>query len=239
VDWSIYTEALRSGIALLITGAAETWVIIETSLKVSGVACLIAVGVGVPVGVLIGSRRFRGRRVTLLASNTGMGLPPVVVGLVVAMAFSRRGPFGDLGLLYTKQAMVVAQLFLALPLVVAFTAASVAAVPHEVRLQARSLGAGWLQEMTLVVREARMGVVAAIAAGFGAIISEVGAVQMVGGNIAGDTRVMTTAIVQYTRMGRYGQSLALALILIGLIIIVNAGLVVGQTSAERHGRGRG
>lgn len=235
MDWSIYTEALRSGIVLLMSGAAETWEIIATSIRVSGAAVLIAVGLGVPLGVLVGSRRFRGRRVSLLAANTGMGLPPVVVGLVVAMAFSRRGPFGELGLLYSREAMVVAQLILALPLVVAFTAASVAAVPHEVRLQARSLGAGRLQEMILVVSEARMGVIAAIAAGFGAIISEVGAVQMVGGNIAGDTRVMTTAIVQYTRMGRYGQSLALALILIGLILVVNAALVVGQTSAERHG----
>ena len=235
MDWSIYSEALGEGIALLISGAAETWVIIETSIRVSGAAVLIAIGFGVPLGILVGSRRFKGRRASLLVANTGMGLPPVVVGLVVAMAFSRRGPFGELGLLYSKQAMVIAQLVLALPLVVAFTAASVAAVPHEVRLQARSLGAGRLQEMSLVVREARMGVIAAVAAGFGAIISEVGAVQMVGGNIAGDTRVMTTAIVQYTRMGRYGQSLALALILLGLILVVNAALVVGQTSAERHG----
>ena len=235
MDWSIYSEALEEGIALLISGAAETWVIIETSIRVSGVAVLIAIGFGVPLGILVGSRRFKGRRASLLVANTGMGLPPVVVGLVVAMAFSRRGPFGELGLLYSKQAMVIAQLILAMPLVVAFTAASVAAVPHEVRLQARSLGAGRLQEMSLVLREARMGVVAAVAAGFGAIISEVGAVQMVGGNIAGDTRVMTTAIVQYTRMGRYGQSLALALILLGLILVVNAALVVGQTSAERHG----
>lgn len=234
MDWSIYSEAFGEGFALLVSGAVDVWAIVEASIRVSGLATLIALGVGVPLGVLVGARRFAGRRVALLIANTGMGLPPVAVGLVVAMALSRRGPFGDLGLLYTRDAMVIAQLFIALPLVVAFTAASVAAVPRQLRLQARSLGAGRWQEMLLVVREARMGVAAAVAAGFGAIISEVGAVQMVGGNIAGDTRVMTTAIVQFARMGHYGQGLALAMMLLGMIAIVNAVLVIGQTSADRY-----
>lgn len=234
MDWSIYTIALAEGVELLLSGALDVWAIIEASMRVSGAATLLALSLGVPLGVLVGTRRFAGRRFALMIANTGMGLPPVAVGLVVAMALSRRGPFGDLGLLYSQQAMVIAQLFIAVPLVVAFTAASVAAVPHQLRLQARSLGAGRLHEMLLVLREARMGVAAAVAAGFGAIISEVGAVQMVGGNITGDTRVMTTAIVQFTRMGRYGQALALALMLLGMIAMVNAVLVIGQTSAERY-----
>ncbi len=234
MDWSIYTDALVEGVELLASGAADIWIIIETSFRVSGAATLVALGLGVPLGVLLGTRRFAGRRLALIAANTGMGLPPVAVGLVVAMGLSRRGPFGELGLLYTNNAMVIAQVLIALPLVVAFTAASVAAVPRQLRLQARSLGASRFRELVLVVGEARMGVAAAVAAGFGAIISEVGAVQMVGGNIAGDTRVMTTAIVQFTRMGRYGQALGLALMLLGMIAIVNAVLVIGQTSAERY-----
>ncbi len=234
MGWSIYIDALTEGIELLASGAVDVWVIIEASMAVSGTAALIALGAGVPLGVLLGIRRFAGRRFGLLIANTGMGLPPVAVGLIVAMGLSRRGPFGGLSMLYTRDAMVVAQVLIALPLVVAFTAASVAAVPRQLRLQARSLGASRFHEVLLVVREARMGVAAAVAAGFGAIISEVGAVQMVGGNIAGDTRVMTTAIVQYTRMGRYGQALSLALMLLGMIAIVNAVLVIGQTSAERY-----
>ena len=134
-----------------------------------------------------------------------MGLPPVFVGLIVAMTLSRRGPLGDLDLLYSQTAMVIAQVIIAVPVIVAVTAAAVSAVPRELRLQARSLGAPPLARRRCSrSREARMGLIAAVAAGFGAIISEVGAVQMVGGNLEGDTRVMTTAIVQFTRKGQYG-----------------------------------
>lgn len=229
----LFVDSAVEGWRLLSSGAVDVWAIVLTSLRVSGAATAISLFFGIPLGVILGTRRFVGRRIALLIANTGMGLPPVAVGLVVAMMLSRRGPFGDLGLLYSQAAMILAQVVIALPLITAVTAASVSAVPRQLRLQARSLGASRVQEALLVMREARMGVIAAVAAGFGSIISEVGAVMMVGGNIAGDTRVMTTAIVQFTRMGRYGDALALAVTLVAIVAVVNVALVAAQTSAER------
>lgn len=232
----IYVDALREGWQLLSTGTLDIWAIIVTSLRVSGAATMIALLIGIPVGLFVGLRRFVGRGVALLIFNSGMGMPPVFVGLIVAMALSRRGPFGELSLLYSQTAMVIAQVIIATPIVMAITAASVSAVPRELRLQARSLGArGWRVSL-LVLREARMGLIAAVAGGFGSIISEVGAVQMVGGNLQGDTRVMTTAIVQYTRMGRYGYALSLALVLMAMVVFVNVVLTRMQTSAQRWER---
>jgi tungstate transport system permease protein len=230
---SIYWDAAVEGFELLVSGGLDVWAIVLTSLRVSLSAVLIALVLGIPLGYLLGTTRSFGRRAGLVLANAGMGLPPVVVGLAVAMTLSRRGPLGDLGLLYSRPAMVVAQVVIAIPLVVAVTAAAVSSVPRELRLQARSLGASAWHEAWLTIREARMGLVAAVAAGFGAIISEVGAVMMVGGNLAGETRVMTTAIVQYTRMGRYGAAMALGVVLLALIVVVNIALTGMQTSAER------
>jgi len=229
----IYTDALREGVGLLSSGTLDVWTIIQTSLRVSGVAVSIALLVGLPLGLTIGARHFVGRRVALIVFNAGMGLPPVFVGLLVAMTLSRRGPLGDLSLLYSQTAMVIAQVIIATPIVVAVSAAAVSAVPRELRLQAVSLGAQRWRVALLTLREARMGLVAAVAGGFGAIISEVGAVQMVGGNLAGETRVMTTAIVEFTRRGRYGSALALALILMSIVIFVNIALTTMQTSAQK------
>jgi tungstate transport system permease protein len=222
--------------AVFTSGAVDVWTIIWVSLRTSGTAVFLALLLGIPAGFALGTRRFIGRRLLITIANTGMGLPPVVVGLVVAMTLSRRGPLGDLDLLYTRPAMVIAQVIIALPIVAAVTAAAVGAVPREVRLQARSLGASRIHEALLTLAEARLGLVAAVAAGFGQVISEVGAVMMVGGNLEGSTRVMTTAIVQFTRMGRYGPALALSLVLLGLIFLVNVLLAVGQHSAERFER---
>lgn len=232
----IFADAFADGIAVFSAGAIDVWGIVLTSLRTSGSAVLLALVLGIPAGYVLGTRRFVGRRLLITIANTGMGLPPVVVGLVVAMALSRRGPLGDLDLLYTRPAMVIAQVIIALPIVAAVTAAAVGAVPREVRLQARSLGASRLHEALLTLAEARLGLVAAVAAGFGQVISEVGAVMMVGGNLEGSTRVMTTAIVQYTRMGKYGPALALSAVLLVLIFIVNVLLAVGQHSAERFER---
>lgn len=232
----LFTDAIIEGWQLLTSGAVQVWSIVFTSIRVSGAATIISLMLGLPLGVVLGATHFGGRRLFLMLANTGMGLPPVAVGLVVAMTLSRRGPLGSLGLLYSQPAMIMAQVVIALPIIVAVTAAAVSAVPRQLRLQARSLGASRLQEGLLVLREARMGVIAAVAAGFGSIISEVGAVMMVGGNISDDTRVLTTGIVQYTRMGRYGPALALAGILLGLVALVNVLLVVAQTSADRFER---
>lgn len=230
----IYTNALAEGWQLLASGTLDVWTIVIASLRVAGGATLIALFIGIPAGYFLGTNRSVSRHVALVLANTGMGLPPVAVGLVVAMTLSRRGPLGDLGLLYSQPAMVLAQLIIATPVIVAVTGAAVSSVPRELRLQARSLGASRWSEMTLTLRESRMGLLAAIAAGFGAIISEVGASQMLGGNLEGETRVMTTAIVQFTRMGRYGHALALALILVSIVLAVNILLTSVQTSGERY-----
>jgi tungstate transport system permease protein len=232
----IFADAVRDGMATFSAGAVDVWTIIWVSLRTSGTAVFLALLLGIPAGFVLGTRRFIGRRLLITIANTGMGLPPVVVGLLVAMTLSRRGPLGDLDLLYTRPAMVIAQVIIALPIVAAVTAAAVGAVPREVRLQARSLGASRLHEALLTLAEARLGLVAAVAAGFGQVISEVGAVMMVGGNLEGSTRVMTTAIVQFTRMGKYGPALALSGVLLGLIFLVNVLLAVGQHSADRFER---
>ncbi len=230
----ILIEACEEAYEVLRAGGLDVWRPVVTSLQVSGAASLMALALGMPVGIAIGTKRFAGRRMLLVVANTGMGLPPVVVGLFVVMLLSRRGPLGALDWLYTRPAMVLAETIIALPVVVAITATAVAAVPRELRLQARSLGAGRLEETLLLFREARMGLVAAVAGAFGAVISEVGSVMMVGGNIPGKTQVMTTAIVQYTRMGRMGAAVALAGVLLALVVVVNIVLTWVQESSARY-----
>lgn len=232
----LYTNAIRDGWQMLSSGAIDVWAIVVTSLRVSGAATAVALLIGLPIGLIVGTKRFVGRRAALVIFNAGMGLPPVVVGLVVAMTLSRRGPLGDLSLLYSQSAMVIAQVIIAIPVIMAITAASVGAVPRELIMQARSLGAGTWRTTVLTLSEARMGLFAAVAGGFGAIISEVGASQMVGGNLQGDTRVMTTAMMEFTRKGDYGSALALAVILMTLVIFVNVVLTGLQTSADRWER---
>ncbi|MBN2404406.1 MAG: ABC transporter permease, partial [Coriobacteriia bacterium] len=209
-------EGLVSAVTLLLGGSSEVWEIILRSIAVSATAVVVSTLIGVPVGYLLGARSWRLQRPLLALVNTGMALPPVVAGLIVYVTLSRGGPLGDLGLLFTRPAMVIAQVLIATPLVAGVTAAAVGGVPADLRLQVRSLGATWSQEAWLVLRESRRGVFAGIVAGFGGVISEVGAVMMVGGNISGSTRVMTTAIVLETRRGEFGTALALGLILVGI-----------------------
>jgi tungstate transport system permease protein len=232
----IFGEAFRSALAILLTGANGVYGIIALSLQVSGSATIIASLIGLPVGAWLGTSRFLGRRWALTVVNTGMALPPVVVGLFVFMLLSRNGPLGQLQLLYSVPAMVMAQVIIAVPLVVGVSAAAVAQVPRELLLQARSLGASRVAEMWLALKEARWGVLAAVVAGFGGAISEVGAVMMVGGNLAGDTRVMTTFIMMETRKGEYGTAFALGIILVGLAFAINAVLTAVQSSGGRYGR---
>jgi tungstate transport system permease protein len=203
------------------------------SLRVSGTATLIAVLLGMPIGALIGLRRFGGRAFAVALIHTGFALPPVVIGLFVFMMLSRNGPAGDLNLLFTPTAMVIAQAVLAAPYVAGITLAAVQAVPADVRLQARALGASRVRATLTHMREARLGLIAAIIAGFGAVISEVGAVMMVGGNIAGETRVMTTAIVLETRRGNFGTAMALGLVLLLIAFIVNVVLTISQQRRTR------
>lgn len=206
---------------------------IALSLRVSGTATLIAVLIGIPLGTLIGLRRFRGRPLVVALVHTGFALPPVVIGLFVFMFLSRNGPGGGLELLFTPTAMVIAQALLAAPYVTGITLAAVQAVPADVHLQARALGASPLRAVLTHMREARLGLVAAVIAGFGAVISEVGAVMMVGGNIAGETRVMTTAIVLETRRGNFGTALTLGLVLLAIAFAVNILLTIAQQRRTR------
>jgi tungstate transport system permease protein len=209
--------------------------ILLVTLRVSGIALLISVIIGIPFGTWIGLRQFAGKNWIKALIYTGMGLPPVVVGLAVYLVFSRRGPLGGYEWLFAPQAMIVAQTILAFPLVAGITLTSLEAVDDQIRLLARSLGADRLQESLAILREAKGGVMAAILAGFGGIISEVGAAMLVGGNIEGRTRVLSTAIVLETRQGAFGFALALGGVLLTLSFLVNALFVLLQ-GAPRQAR---
>ncbi len=222
---SVFWDSLLQALSLLWHLNEYVFQVIGVSLEVSGSATLIGLVLGVPLGAFLGLTRFRGRNTLVALMNTGMGLPPVVVGLFVFMLFSRRGPLGFMDLLYTRSIMVVAEVIIATPYIVAITVVAIGSIPRDFRLQAFGLGASRLQGLWLVMREARVALMAAVIAGFGAIISEVGAVMIVGGNIAtsesNETRMLTTAIVQETRMGHFDRAMALGLILLTMAFIFN------------------
>ncbi len=201
--------------------SSETISILLLSLKVSGLAVSISSMVGVPLGVWLGLSRFALKPLLATLVYTGMAMPPVVVGLVLYLLLSRSGPLGGLGWLLTPRAMVIAQVLLALPFVMGITMTAVAAVPSDLLLQIRSLGASSGQARLAVLREARHGVFLAVAAAFGRSISEVGAVWIVGGNIRGHTRVLTTAIVLETRQGQFALALVLGAVLLTVAVLVN------------------
>lgn len=211
---------------------ATTTAIVVRSLVVSGLATAFAVLVGVPAGYVIARRRFRGRTILLGLINTGMGIPPVVVGLVVWILLVRSGPFGDLGLIYTPAAMVLAQFLIATPMVIGFTAASIQALSPRLADLLEVLGAGRLRTLWLLAIEARLGLLVAIMAAFGAIVSEVGASMIVGGNLERSTRVLTTAIVTETSRGEVERALVLGLVLLALSFSVNLALTVIQQRAR-------
>jgi tungstate transport system permease protein len=232
----IYVTAIQQAIQLLFGGNLVVWQVIRLSLEVSGSAVLIASVFGVPLGYLLGVSRFAGRGILILFVNTAMGFPPVVVGLFVYLALSRSGPLGFLNWLFTPPGMVIAQVILAGPLVIGVTAAAVAGVPRDLGLQLRALGATRMQQGIAVLGEARNGVLASIIAGFGAIISEVGAVSIVGGGIEGYTDVMTTAIMANVRRGDFATAMAWAMVLIGIALIVNVVLTTMQQTAVVYER---
>lgn len=200
--------------------------IVQLSLQVSGVALLLSSLLGIPLGAWLGLTHIPGRKIAVALIYTGMGFPPVVIGLFVYLLLSRSGPLGSMNLpfipeLFTPGAMVIAQTIIAFPLVAGFTMAAVMGVEPALRQQMISLGATKQQAAITVLEEARLGVIAAIIAGFGSIISEVGAVMLVGGNIQGRTRVLTTAIVLETRQGNFELALALGGILLAITFIIN------------------
>lgn len=219
------TRGFFQAIQLIFSLDPALYEIILLSLRVTGLALLVSTLIGVPVGAALGLSRVRARGFITALLYTGMGLPPVVVGLFVYLMLSRSGPFGGLAWLFTPSAMIVAQVIIAFPLVTGLTMTAVQAVDPALRLQVRSLGATRWQETWAVLREARIGVIAAIVAAFGGIISEVGAVMLVGGNIDGKTRVLTTAIVLNTRTGDFDLAIALGIILLALAFVANVAML--------------
>jgi len=227
-------DGIWKALVLLCTLDPETWRITVLSLQVSGAATLISLGIGMSAGISLALADFRGKKLLVSLINTGMGLPPVVVGLFVTIFLWRNGPLGVLGLLYTPTAIIIAQAIIATPIVAGITVASIQHLPPNLRLQILALGATRVQMIWLLVREARLPLLAAVMAGFGGVISEVGASIMVGGNIKGYTRVLTTATVMETGKGNFDIAIALGIILLGLTFAVNYIL----TLVQQHDRPR-
>jgi tungstate transport system permease protein len=225
-------ETLLSGfsqaIRLIFSFDRELYSIVFLSLKVSGGALLLAAFIGLPVGSVIGLKKFLGRDFIISLLNTFMGLPPVVVGLVLYLILSRSGPLGFMGILYSPFAMIIAQTLLAAPIVAALSHSSIIGVDDVVRKSAITLGATQLQAAVKVIAEARYGIMAAIIAAFGRVAAEVGAILIVGGNIAGYTRVMTTTIALETDKGNFELALALGIVLISIALCINIILHIMQ-----------
>jgi tungstate transport system permease protein len=212
----------------------EVWEITLLSLEVAGLSTLISLAIGLPLGTWLALGKFNGRSLLMSIVNTGMGLPPVVVGLFVAMMLWRSGPLGDLNLIYTPAAIVIAQVVISFPVVTGLTAAALQALDPRLRLQLLGLGASTSQMVVLLWREARLPLLAALMAAFGAVISEVGASMMVGGNIRGQTRGLSTAIVLEAGKGNFNTAIALGLLLLAITFLVNWALTVIQQRGARR-----
>ena len=226
-------EGIKQAIILLITLDPEVMRITLLSLKVSGSATIISLFIGISIGTLVALAQFPGKRFVISLINTGMGLPPVVVGLFVTIFLWRSGPFGFLGLLYTPTAIIIAQSVIATPIVMGITLAAMQQLPKKMRLQVLALGATPLQTVWVLIREARLPLLAAVMAGFGGVISEIGASIMVGGNIKGYTRVLTTATVMETGKGNFEVAIALSIILLALAYCINYILTYIQQRERR------
>lgn len=217
---------LLEALELIVGRDPALWEIVSLSLRVSGVALFLSALSGIPAGAFLALNRFPGRRLLIVLVYTGMGFPPVVIGLAVYLLLSRSGPLAGFNLallprLFTPSAMILAQTVIAFPLVAGFTMAAVLGIDPRLRLQVRALGATRRQTTIATLVEARLGVLVAIVAGFGGVISEVGAVMIVGGNIEGRTRVLTTAIVLETQKGAFGFAMALGILLLALSFLAN------------------
>jgi tungstate transport system permease protein len=221
-------DGIKQAVDLLAHGDHDLLVVIATTLRVVLWSTLLSLAIGLPAGLALGLGRFRGRRAGLALANAGMGLPPVVVGLVTALLLFRGAPLGGLNLLYTLNGVILAQTLLALPLVAALTAAAVQALPAGLLEQARAFGASPAQVAVLALREARIGVLAATIAAMGSAFAEVGAVVLVGGNIDGETQTLASAVLVQVSAGEYGRAIALGTILLGLILVLAAGLTLAQ-----------
>ncbi len=214
-------EGIKKAFIILFTFNPEVMGITFLSLKVSGLATLISLLIGVSGGTFIALSDFPGKRILVSLVNTGMGLPPVVVGLFVSILLWRSGPLGFLGILYTPTAMIIAQTVIAAPIVMGISLAAIQQLPKKLRLQILALGATRAQMIWVLIKEAKLPLLAAVMAGFGGVISEIGASIMVGGNIKGYSRVLTTATVMETSRGNFDVAIALSVILLVLVYAIN------------------
>lgn len=229
----LVVQGLVKAFRLLLSGDPEVLEITFLTLRVSGLATLISLFLGVPLGLYLAVARFRGRELVVGAVNTGMGLPPTVVGLWVSILLWRSGPLGMLGLMYTPTAIVIAQAVIAVPVVTGLTMAAVQQLSPKLRLQVLALGASPLQFWWIIIREVRFGILAAVMAGLGSVISEVGASMAVGGNVRGYTRVLTTAIVLEVSKGNFDMALALGFVLMVLTYSITYALTIVQQRRRR------
>ncbi len=221
-------EGIQQAFQLIFHGDPEVLQITFLSLQISGIATLLSLIIGLPLGTVLAFGKFPTRKFWISLINTGMALPPVVVGLTVSIFLWRSGPLGDLRLMYTPSAIVIAQIIIAVPVVTGLTASTLQQLDPRLQYQLMGLGASRIQSVLLLWREARLPLLAALMAGFGSIISEVGASMMVGGNLKGETRVLTTAIVLENSKGNFGFAIALSVILLGLAYLVNLFLTMVQ-----------
>ncbi len=222
-------EVLRDAIGTLTEAGPQLWTVVSLTLIVSAVSTLVGVLLGTPVGVALALGRFRGRGALQLMVSVGMGFPPVLAGLLLLLVFWRSGPLGDLGLIFTPTAMVVAQVVLAAPIAAGVTAGAIKGLGGAAREQLAALGLRHFTRGVVAIREARAGVAAAVAACFGRVVAEVGAVLVVGGNIVGETRVLTTLIVEESRQARFGAAVAAGIVLLTISLMVNV-------AVDRFGR---
>jgi tungstate transport system permease protein len=221
-------EGLIKAVEMLLSGDPELLAITWLTLRVSLTATLISVIVGLPLGVLLGLVRFPGRKLLVTVINLGMGLPPVVAGLWVTLLLWRSGPLGQYALLYTPTAIIMAQVLVSLPIIIGLTTSTFQNINPQLIMQIRSLGASRWQLFIVLIRESRLAILAAIMAGLGRVLAEVGASMMVGGNIKGETRILTTAMVMEVSKGNFDVAIALSFILMGLAFLITFALTSMQ-----------
>ncbi|MBM7652019.1 ABC transporter permease [Neobacillus cucumis] len=221
-------DGIKKAIEIILSGDPEVFAITLLTLKVCLLSILISTLIGLPLGMLLGLTRFRGRKFLLVFINIGLGMPPVVAGLWISLVLWRSGPLGDLSLLYTPTAIVMAQILVSLPIVTSLTCTAFQQISEKMLLQIKALGATRLQTLWILIKQLKMAILAALMAGFGRVIAEVGAAMMVGGNIQGDTRILTTTIVMEVSKGNFDIALALSFILLSVALMITGALTFFQ-----------
>ncbi len=214
-------EGLKEAIAIIFSGDQEVYAILLSTIKVSGIALLISGCIGVPLGFIIGLNRFFGKRMVVALVNTGMSIPPIAVGLFLALLLWRSGPLGFLDMIYSPTAMIISQVIIAAPIIIGITLSYTQQINPTLIMQGKAFGANKIQFFLLMMGEMKKGLLLAFSASFGRAISEVGAVMIVGGNIEGKTRVLTTATLQMVRVGRFDTAIALVIILLFFSFLIN------------------